>query len=172
MEKGDKGSKLTRMGVSGWMFLLVPAYPGCPGQTAVKWLLLLLLLLLFMGYISALTYYYLLLITSQSCHASKQKPRSSTIGVIRCVRMLSWCCWCVHAACAPTIPNCRYCSQTACWKHQCYAGYGINMDADDMFCHSTSRSRQGLCSGTVSVRLSVPAWTHSSKPAAPRCQHT
>jgi len=40
MEKGDKGSTLTRMGVSGWMFLLVPAYPGCPGQTAVKWLLL------------------------------------------------------------------------------------------------------------------------------------
>jgi len=31
------------MGVSGWMFLLVPAYPGCPGQTAVKWLLLLLI---------------------------------------------------------------------------------------------------------------------------------
>ena len=26
------------------MFLLVPAYPGCPGQTAVKWLLLLLLI--------------------------------------------------------------------------------------------------------------------------------
>ena len=23
------------------MFLLVPTYPGCPGQTAVKWLLLL-----------------------------------------------------------------------------------------------------------------------------------
>ena len=23
------------------MFLLVPAYPGCPGQMAVKWLLLL-----------------------------------------------------------------------------------------------------------------------------------
>ena len=45
MEKGDKGSTLTKMGVSGWMFLLVPAYPGCPGQTAVKWLLLLLLLL-------------------------------------------------------------------------------------------------------------------------------
>ena len=42
MEKGDKGSTLTRMGVSGWMFLLVAAYPGCPGQTAVKWLLLLL----------------------------------------------------------------------------------------------------------------------------------
>ena len=45
MEKGDKGSTLTRMGLSGWLFLLVPAYPGCPGQTAVKWLLLLLLLL-------------------------------------------------------------------------------------------------------------------------------
>jgi len=41
MEKGDKGSTLTRMGVSGCMFLLVPAYPGRPGQTAVKWLLLL-----------------------------------------------------------------------------------------------------------------------------------
>jgi len=25
------------------MFLLVPAYAGCPGQTAIKWLLLLLL---------------------------------------------------------------------------------------------------------------------------------
>ena len=24
------------------MFLLVPAYPGCPGQMAIKWLLLLL----------------------------------------------------------------------------------------------------------------------------------
>ena len=45
MEKGDKGSTLTRIGVSGCMFLLVPAYPGCPGQMAVKWLLLLLLLL-------------------------------------------------------------------------------------------------------------------------------
>ena len=38
MEKGDKGSTLTRMGVSWWMFFLVPAYPGCPWQTAVKWL--------------------------------------------------------------------------------------------------------------------------------------
>ena len=27
------------------MFLLVPAYPGCPGSKAVKWSLLLLLLL-------------------------------------------------------------------------------------------------------------------------------
>ena len=44
MEKGDKGSTLIRMGVSGWMFLLVPAYPGCPGSKAVKRLLLLLLL--------------------------------------------------------------------------------------------------------------------------------
>ena len=26
------------------MFLLVPAYPGCPGQTVVKWLLLLSIL--------------------------------------------------------------------------------------------------------------------------------
>jgi len=36
MEKDDKGSTLIRIGVSGWEFLLVPAYPGCPGSKAVK----------------------------------------------------------------------------------------------------------------------------------------
>ena len=36
MEKDDKGSTMIRMGVSGWMFLLVPAYPGCQGSKAVK----------------------------------------------------------------------------------------------------------------------------------------
>ena len=41
MEKGDKGSTMIRTGVSGWMFLLVPAYPGCPGSKAVKRSLLL-----------------------------------------------------------------------------------------------------------------------------------
>ena len=41
MEKGDKGSTMIRMGVSGLMFLLVPAYPGCPGSKAVKRSLLL-----------------------------------------------------------------------------------------------------------------------------------
>ena len=35
---------MIRMGVSGWKFLLVPAYPGCPGSKAVKRSLLLLLL--------------------------------------------------------------------------------------------------------------------------------
>ena len=39
MEEDDKGCPMIRLGVSGWVFLLVPAYPGCPGQTAVKWLL-------------------------------------------------------------------------------------------------------------------------------------
>ena len=43
MEKDDKGSTMIRMGVSGWMFLLVQAYPGCPGSKAVKQSLLLLL---------------------------------------------------------------------------------------------------------------------------------
>ena len=42
MEKGDKGSMMIRMGVTGWMFLLVPVYPGCPGSKAVKRSLLLL----------------------------------------------------------------------------------------------------------------------------------
>ena len=41
MEKDDKGSTMIRMGVSGWKFLLVPAYPGCPGSKAVKRSLLL-----------------------------------------------------------------------------------------------------------------------------------
>ena len=27
---------MSRRGVSGWMFLLVPAHPGSPGQRAVK----------------------------------------------------------------------------------------------------------------------------------------
>ena len=46
MEKDDKGSTMIRMGVSGWMFLLVLAYPGCPGSKAVKRSLLLLYLVL------------------------------------------------------------------------------------------------------------------------------
>jgi len=32
MEEADKGWLMTTIGVSGWMFLLVPAHPGCPGQ--------------------------------------------------------------------------------------------------------------------------------------------
>jgi len=32
MEKDDKGCPMIRLGVSGSVFLLVPAYPGCPGQ--------------------------------------------------------------------------------------------------------------------------------------------
>jgi len=36
MEEDDKGCPMVTMGVSGWMFLLVPAYPGSPGQKAVK----------------------------------------------------------------------------------------------------------------------------------------
>ena len=36
MEEDDKGCPIIRMGVSGWVFLLVPAYPGSPGQKAVK----------------------------------------------------------------------------------------------------------------------------------------
>ena len=36
MEEDDKGCPMIRMSVSGWKFLLVPAYPGSPGQKAVK----------------------------------------------------------------------------------------------------------------------------------------
>ena len=38
MEEVDKGCLMIRMGVSGQMFLLVPAHPGSPGQRAIKWL--------------------------------------------------------------------------------------------------------------------------------------
>jgi len=40
MEEADKDWLMIRM-VDGWMFLLVLAHPGSPGQRAVKWLLLL-----------------------------------------------------------------------------------------------------------------------------------
>jgi len=39
--EADKDWMMIRT-VGGWMFLLVPAQPGSPGQRAVKWLLLLL----------------------------------------------------------------------------------------------------------------------------------
>ena len=32
MEEDDKGCPMIRMAVSGWVFLLVPAYPGRPRQ--------------------------------------------------------------------------------------------------------------------------------------------
>ena len=38
MEEVDKGCPMIMMGVSGWVFLLAPAYPGSPGSLAVKWL--------------------------------------------------------------------------------------------------------------------------------------
>jgi len=39
MEEADKGWFMIRIGVSGWMFLLVLAHPSSPGQRAVKRLL-------------------------------------------------------------------------------------------------------------------------------------
>ena len=36
MEEVDKGCLMIGMGVSVWMFLLVPAYLGSPGQKAIK----------------------------------------------------------------------------------------------------------------------------------------
>ena len=36
MEEADKGCLVIRMGVSGSMFLLVPAHPGSPGQSGIK----------------------------------------------------------------------------------------------------------------------------------------
>jgi len=34
MEEADKGRLMTTIDVSGWMFLLVPAHPGCPRQNS------------------------------------------------------------------------------------------------------------------------------------------
>ena len=36
MEEDDKGCPMIRMGLSGWMFLRVLAYPGSPGQRALN----------------------------------------------------------------------------------------------------------------------------------------
>jgi len=41
MEEADKDWMMIRM-VGGWVFLLVPAHPGSPGQRAIKRSLLLL----------------------------------------------------------------------------------------------------------------------------------
>jgi len=32
MDEADKGQLMTTIGVSGWMFLLVPAHPDCSRQ--------------------------------------------------------------------------------------------------------------------------------------------
>ena len=75
MEKDDKGSTIIRMGVSGWMFLLVPAYPGCPGSKAVKRSLLLLLYVLRNAHLPLaiviviqLSVVYTIKLTVKSCH--------------------------------------------------------------------------------------------------------
>jgi len=36
MEEADEGLLLIGIGVSGYIFLLVPVHPGGPGQRAVK----------------------------------------------------------------------------------------------------------------------------------------
>ena len=36
MEEDDKGCPMIRMGVCGWVFLLVPAYLSCLGPKTVK----------------------------------------------------------------------------------------------------------------------------------------
>jgi len=42
MEEADKDWMMIRM-LGGWMFLLVLAHPGSPGQRAIKLLLLIIL---------------------------------------------------------------------------------------------------------------------------------
>ena len=54
VDEVDKGCLMIRMGVSGWMFLLVPAYPGSPGQTAVKRLCVCVCIIMWLIYIVGL----------------------------------------------------------------------------------------------------------------------
>jgi len=62
------------------MFLLVPAYPGYPGQTAVKWLLL--LMMYFMpSVLCALT----LLVGRQEGHPAWKKLEWSGAGMVICL---------------------------------------------------------------------------------------
>jgi len=56
MEEADKDWMMIRM-VGEWLFLLVPAHPGSPGQRAVKRLLLLLFLLLLFLFLLLLLYF-------------------------------------------------------------------------------------------------------------------
>jgi len=68
--------------VSGWMFLLVPAYPGCPGSKAVKRSLLLLLLSSWCNifYINTKNCSLSLVLT-----ATDQKKRTSSKGDTYCL---------------------------------------------------------------------------------------
>jgi len=73
------------------MFLLVPAYPGCPGQTAVKWLLLLLLLLSFCNDYKSRLYAFsaLTLVGRQEGHPACKKLSGGVLSGARC--RLAYC---------------------------------------------------------------------------------
>jgi len=91
MEKGDKGSTLIRMGVSGWMFLLVPAYPGCPGQTAVKWLLLVVVVVVTCPY---------------KCESYKYTAETALDSNSLFVTGMASVLWCCLLGCNPVV--CKY----------------------------------------------------------------
>ena len=52
MEEVDKGCPTIRMGVSGWVFLMLPAYPGSPRPMTVKRLCVCVLSLAWRAYIA------------------------------------------------------------------------------------------------------------------------
>ena len=94
MEKDDKGSTLIWDRCERGKFLLVPAYPGCPGSKAVKRSLLLLLLLVyvvcFQTYpfflhfsilIFSLTYFFLFRINPLCFQAGCRKRRLNLVLV-------------------------------------------------------------------------------------------
>ena len=92
--KGDKGSTLTRMGVTRGMFLLVPACPGCPGSKAVKRSLLLLLLIcwhlefMFFAF-SALT----LLVGRQEGHPACKRQSGGVLAWLSVWSEVQTCIW-------------------------------------------------------------------------------
>ena len=98
MEKGDKGSTMIWMGVSWWMFLLVPAYPGCPGSKAVKRSLLLLLLLWMCRMRSSFT---------MSARETMRSTRSSwkNSQLYRWGFIFTWHCCCCSCALCPSLAH-------------------------------------------------------------------
>ena len=61
------------------MFLLVPAYPGCPGQTAVKWLLLFVVV----DYLSVVSIAFQMYLAN-FVHVCTPRPGGVQTGVATC----------------------------------------------------------------------------------------
>jgi len=76
------------------VFLLVPAYPGCPGTKAVKWLLLLFILHISVHFF-IITRSIFLLILCFCLPVGGRHTMHSALAVHLCVSVIRWCSGCI-----------------------------------------------------------------------------